>query len=176
MEEEVLGKPQVSGWVRMVIGGNPRRTLIRLCITVIGMFLILRYVVVPVEIKGASMQPTYVEGKWNLVNRLAYLFEEPKRGDVVATQRKGQSVNGKSFLFLKRIAGLPGEQVLLRRGRVYIDGELLEEPYVKYGASRRRDRHSLTLEEHQYFLIGDNRRVTGDGVFHIRQFVGKIVF
>lgn len=176
MEEKVLDEPHLTGWSKAVIGSNPKRTLIRLGITVIGIFVILRYVVVPIETKGKSMEPTYVEGKWNLINRLAYLFEEPKRGDVIATQRKGQKVNGKSFLFLKRIVGLPGERVRLRRGKIYIDGEVLEEPYVKPGRNQRRDWFSLTLEEDQYFLIGDNRWVTGNGVFHIRQFVGKIVF
>jgi len=176
MEEAILLKPQVSGWARVVIGAHPKRTFVRLLFIVIASSLIFRYCLIPVEIKGASMEPTYIEGKWNLINGLAYRFDEPKRGDVVAIRRKGQKVDGKGFLFLKRIVGLPGEAVRVRGSSVYIGGKQLEEPYVKLKSSRTRDRFSLVLEEDQYFVIGDNRRVTGDGVFHIRQIIGKVLF
>lgn len=176
MEEAILSKPPVSGWARVVIGAHPRRTLVRLLFMVIAANLIFRYCLIPIEIKGASMEPTYIEGKWNLINGLAYRFDNPKRGDVAATRRRGQRVDGKEFLFLKRIVGLPGEAVRVRGNSIYIDGKQIEEPYVKLKSSRARNRFSLVLEENQYFVIGDNRRVTGDGVFHIRQIIGKVLF
>lgn len=176
MEEAILLKPPVTGWARILIGQRPKRTLVRILFLVLGITLLSRYCVIPVEIQGASMEPRYLEGRWNLINGLAYAFDTPKRGDVVAARRRGQMVNGKGFLFLKRIIGLPGETVRGIGGRIYINGEALEEPYVRFLPSRRRERFTLQLEENQYFLIGDNRRVTGDGVFHIRQIVGRVLF
>ena len=72
------------------------------------------------------MLPTYHDGQINFLNRLAYLRHEPQRGDVVGIRYSGDSI-----LLLKRIVGLPGEEVSFDEGKLFINGKPLEEPYVK---------------------------------------------
>jgi signal peptidase I len=96
------------------------------------------------------MLPTYRDGGLYLVNRLAYLGREPRRGDVVAIRLAGPRV-----LFVKRIIGLPGERVRLEAGVVYIDDRPLDEPYVVHRAAwLMREKKLGHLE---YFVAGDNR-------------------
>src|SRR4051812_3823764 len=96
--------PQAPSWVRtMVIGRNPRRTLVRILIMVVTCFVVSKFVLLPIRVEGISMLPTYKERGVNCINRLAYIFHEPRRGDVVAVRLAGQHV-----MLLKRIVGLPG--------------------------------------------------------------------
>src|SRR5712672_3128060 len=114
-------------WLQTVlIGRNPRRTLLRSCLLVIFCLLISQFVLLPIRVEGASMLPTYKESGVNFINRLAYAWSDPKRGDVVAIRLAGPHI-----MFLKRIIGLPGETVGFHDGRAVIDGVILDEPYVK---------------------------------------------
>lgn len=163
------GESSNPWWMRAIFGKDPRVTLIRLLLT-IGLILVLaKWVFVPIEIVGKSMEPAYVEGKRNLINQWAYVLSKPKRGDVVAVHTEGQS-----YMLLKRIVGLPGEYIVNIGGYVFVNGQLLEEPYVeKLGGWQFDD---LVLEEDFYYLIGDNRRVTAFGRRHGRHIVGKVLF
>src|SRR5256885_394737 len=111
---------------KVVIGRNPKRTMQRVVILVVVCFFVAKFVLLPIQISGPSMLPTYNEHGVNFVNRVVYLFHEPRRGDVVAIRLAGPSI-----MFMKRIIGLPGETVAFHQGHVYIDGKLLDEPYVK---------------------------------------------
>jgi len=72
------------------------------------------------------MLPTYKENGINFINRLAYVWSQPRRGDVV-----GIRLAGVHIMFMKRIIGLPGENVAFHEGHAIIDGVVLDEPYVK---------------------------------------------
>ena len=138
-------------WLRtMVIGRNPKRTMIRVVVLVCSCFIIFKFIFLPIRVEGVSMQPTYGTHGINLVNRLAYTFHEPRRGDVVAIRLAGISV-----MFMKRIIGLPGESVAFHEGHAYINGQLLSEPYVKYGCSWEHEPRQLGPNE--YYFVGDNR-------------------
>src|SRR6266849_1111104 len=89
-------------WLQTVlIGRNPRRALLRSCLLVIACLLISRFVLLPIRVEGASMLPTYKENGVNFVNRLAYVWSQPKRGDVV-----GIRLAGPHIMFMKRITHL----------------------------------------------------------------------
>src|SRR5690242_11300667 len=92
-------------WLRVVlVGRNPRFTLVRIVVLVAVVFLGRSYIMLPIWVKGPSMLPTYQENGVNLVYRLAYARRDPKRGDVVAIRLAGESI-----MFMKRIVALPGE-------------------------------------------------------------------
>src|SRR3989440_12938563 len=111
--------PPRTSWLQIVIiGRNPRVTLVRIVVLVVACIVVSKYVLLPIRIEGGSMLPTYHNGV-NFVNRLAYLSHEPRRGDVIGIRLAGHSI-----MFLKRIVGLPGETVAFHRGRVYINGEV----------------------------------------------------
>lgn len=136
---------------RVLVGRKPKRTLVRIVVLVVTAVVVFRYVLVPIRVNGGSMLPTYRENGVNFVNRLAYLFHEPRRGDVVAIRL----LAGRHVLYMKRIVGLPGETVGFRQGRLYINGQPQDEPYVKYPCYWERE--PLRVEPGQYYVVGDNR-------------------
>lgn len=140
----------MSRVARLVVGSNPRRTFLRIALTVAGAILVFGWVLVPIRAEGISMRPTYESGTLHFVNRLSYLGPGPRRGDVVAI-----ALGGERAYYVKRVVGLPGERVAIVGGFVQIDGVPLHEPYV-------RDRRPWNIEQvelrsHEYFVIGDNR-------------------
>jgi signal peptidase I len=168
------GSPPKTSWLRVaLIGRNPRRTLVRI-VVLVGTCLILfnHFVLVPIFVDGGSMLPTYKEHGVNFINRLAYVFHGPRRGDVVAIRTTGLSI-----MYLKRIIGLPGETVAFHRGKVLIDGQKLQEPYVKFSCDWELPPRQLGTNE--YFFVGDNRSMTAGehfkGVGNRNRIVGKVL-
>jgi signal peptidase I len=139
-----------SRWRVFAFGRNPRLTLIRAAITASVLVVVFLFILLPVRVIGVSMAPTYKNSGVNFVNRAAYWFREPARGDVV-----GYAFTGRHAMLFKRIIALPGETIQIRDGTVFIDGQPLDEPYVKYRA--RWNTPPKRLQPGEYFLIGDNR-------------------
>src|SRR5262249_39648073 len=138
---------------RVVFGRNPRRTLFRVLALVLLSLVFFKFLFLPIRVVGVSMSPTYRDGSINFVNRLAYVFHEPKRGDVV-----GIKVTGESILFLKRVIGLPGETISIENGAIKVNGHVLSEPYVKYvNRILPWEEMPVTLGKDEYFVVGDNR-------------------
>lgn len=131
----------------------------------VGAFLlaliIQTYVARPFIVNGASMDPTFNNGEYLIVEELSYRFRTPARGDVVVFKAPPKADGSGEKFFIKRIIGLPGERVDIRQGNVTIfnsahpEGLPLEDaPYV-----RHRDRSTLSanVPEGNYFVMGDNR-------------------
>jgi signal peptidase I len=119
------------------------------------------FVAQPFIVKGASMEPTFADGEYLVVDQLSYRFKEPARGDVVIMRYP----KDESIFFIKRIVGMPGETVEILGRNVIVrskDGAFtLDEPYVD--AARVRDEYfSIVLGEGEYFVLGDNRRESSD--------------
>ena len=109
---------------------------------------------------GDSMNPVLENGDVVLVNSIVYDARNPKRGEIMVFKPKG---NENSHYYIKRVIGRPGETVDLIDGELYIDGEKLEE---KYETTAIKDAgllsESVTLEENEYFVLGDNRMSSED--------------
>ena len=161
-------------WFRVLLGRDPRRTLLRCLLWVLVAFFVFKYVLVPVRVQGISMQPAYQSGRVNFINRWAYLAHPPRRGDVVGIQYAGRNV-----MLFKRIIALPGERIGIRRGIVYIDGKPLREPYVKL-FNEHWERPEEPLAPDTYFVIGDNRAMSirehALGRAEADRIVGKALF
>jgi signal peptidase I len=171
---ELSASPPI--WIRVLVGRHPRRTLIRILVLVAASFFVFRFILLPIRIFGISMLPTYRDNRFNLVNRWAYWRSPPQRGDIVSIQ----AFSGPSVMLLKRIVGLPGERVAFRQGIIYINGEPLDEPYVK---NKRApwNRKEVTLKADEYFIVGDNREmpdITMHELGEVRRsrIVGKVLF
>ena len=165
---------QPPSWLqRVLIGRNPKRTLVRIIVLVAVSFIVFKFALVPIRVQGGSMLPTYKENGVNFVNRLAYLFHEPRRGDVVAIGLKA----GQHIMYLKRIVGLSGETVTFHEGRVYINGKLLDEPYLKLPCNWEHEPEPVGPD--QYYVVGDNREMAWEDHYKGRptrdHIVGKIV-
>ena len=124
-------------------------------------YLGLRTTIQSFRVDGPSMQPNFETGQWVLVNKLAFKFGTPHRGDVIIFK----SPHDRNSNLIKRVIGLPGESVELKNGTVYIhqtDGKTiaLEESYIAY-----KDTRSFTgtkIPEGYIFVLGDNRPVADD--------------
>jgi signal peptidase I len=161
-------------WVqRVLIGRNPKRTLMRAAVIVVVCLLVRNFVLLPVRVDGGSMLPTYQDHGIHFVNRLAYLFHEPRRGDVVAIGM----LAGDHIMYMKRIVGLPGETVGFHQGRVYINGNPLDEPYVKLPGDWERAPEQIGPDH--YYVVGDNRDMAWEGHTQGRaprdRILGKII-
>jgi signal peptidase I len=106
----------------------------------------------PMLVKGGSMRPTLAPGQRIAV---APLLRPPSRGDLVVVRRPG------GMEVVKRVVGLPGEQVRLRAGRLEVDGRPVPEPYLPGGSGAGE--LDLRLGPAQYLVLGDHRAASTDG-------------
>jgi signal peptidase I len=138
--------------------------------------LIVIFVVQPVKVEGTSMQPRLVDQERIFVNRFIYRFSEIQRGDVVVFWYP----RDRSKSFIKRVLGVPGDEVEIRRGSVYVNEKKIEEPYLD---PQFRDQDSLgrrIVPSDRYFVLGDHRSSSNDSRnwgFVPRELIyGKAVF
>jgi len=120
--------------------------------------LIRNYIVDARVIPSGSMLPTIQQSDRILVNKLAYNFKEPRRGDIIVFEAP---VNvGDSQDFIKRVIALPGERVEIRNGKVFINGKPLEEDYILEAPNY--DFGPVKVPEGCLFVLGDNRNSSYD--------------
>jgi len=142
---------RIPGWLHTAtFGRNPRATLMRIAAVVVTISIVRLFILLPIRVEGISMLPTYPDRSVNVVNRFAYLWHEPRRGDVVSIR-----LAGPHMMYMKRIVGLPGETIAFVNGRVLVNGKVLDEPYEK----TRCDWNCppVTVGPNEYFVVGDNR-------------------
>ena len=126
------------------------------------------------SIDGRSMQANFEPGQYALVSKASYGLGSPQRGDVVVLYRPGSPTEE----LLKRVIGLPGEEVAIRSGTVFINGlELDESDYL--GSVETSDMSARAVPRGAYFVMGDNRSVSQDsrsfGPVPREAIVGKVV-
>jgi signal peptidase I len=144
---------KIRKWIfYALIGKSPKRTFIRTIIIAFIAFIVFRFFLLPVRLRGISMEPTYRDKSFNFVNTLSYRFRNPARGDVIAIRMAGRHV-----LLFKRIIGLPGEQVAFRNGVLLVNGKEMPEPYVTFKGSWDMD--EVTISKGEFFVAGDNRNM-----------------
>ncbi|MGH9535553.1 MAG: signal peptidase I [Terriglobales bacterium] len=153
------------------------RWLRDIALSLILAFLIVLFVYQPVRVEGYSMMPRVVNNERLVINKFVYHWTSIHRGDVVVFR---YPLNPRKS-FIKRVIGLPGDRVQIIRGRVYINGRLLLEPYV---SSRYRSSHEsfplVVVPPRHYFVLGDHRDASNDsrdwGCLARRYIFGKAVF
>lgn len=126
------------------------------------------------QVLGQSMEPNLHTNQRVVVEKVTYrLFHGPRRGDIVVLDLPNQS-----DMLIKRVIGMPGETIEVRDGEVYIDGELLEEPWpVRIGGG---DYGPNTIKPLHVFVMGDNRGSSNDsrsfGAVYVDDIVGRAWF
>jgi signal peptidase I len=119
------------------------------------------WVAQPFVVNGSSMDDTFKDGQYLIVDELTYRFREPERGEVLIFRYPKEP----SKYFIKRLIGLPGETIVVRDDKVTVknaahpQGVVLDEPYAQ---SRTFGNVTVTLEADEYFVMGDNRVVSSD--------------
>ena len=126
------------------------RSLIPYIIIIVVVVFIRTLIITPVKVNGTSMYPTLEGDEIMLLNKLGAI----DRFDIVVLKLDGEQNN-----LIKRIIGLPGETVEIKNNEIYINDELLDDPY---GTGITYNIDPVTLGEDEYFILGDNRIVSLD--------------
>lgn len=109
-------------------------------------------------VDGLSMEPNLHDKEFVLWRRNAYIKNNPVRGDIIIMNYPGDPVHKK---YVKRVIGMPGEQIDIRYGKIYINKQLLKESYIPSDFQTVPDGR-WALEKNQYFVLGDNRPNSND--------------
>lgn len=145
--------------------------LLNVLIIVAAVAIIRTFLFSPFEVEGMSMVPALHDNEYIIINKIGYIVGEPKRGDVVVFHPPEDGEQASAKYYVKRIIGLPGDEVTIRGGKVYLARNrkeiALEEPYLD---AKNRDHtfrapvgtgdgtgENFAVPEGHYFLLGDNR-------------------
>lgn len=146
LPENIFGR--IVKFIGELIGAGARGVIVAL--------MLIFFVAQAHVVHGHSMEPTIHPDQRLIVEKLSYRFSLPHRGDVVVILRD----MGKERL-IKRVVGLPGEVLEVRQGGLYINGRLIEEPYLSPNASQP-DFAPVTVPPNHVFVLGDNRNNSND--------------
>lgn len=130
----------------------------------VGIFFFIYLLIMrPHKISGQSMMPNFQDGEFLLTEKVTYYTRSPARGDVVVFMPPISTTDE----FIKRVIALPGEKVMVRNGRVYINDKLLPEYYIPEGVATSggpflSENVEFTVPDGLYFVMGDNRPNSSD--------------
>lgn len=140
-------------------------------------FAIRYFVMQPFIVDGSSMEPNYHNKEYLIVNKIAYRFSEPKKGDVVVFKYpKDPAVD-----YIKRIIATPGDVIDIKDNLVRVNGQVIDEPYLSFETETLVKNESgelaRKLKDNEYFVLGDNRTHSSDsrewGILPKENIVGK---
>jgi len=156
--------------------------LIKLIVLAVVIIVPTRYFLVqPFFVRGASMEPTFFDGEYLIIDELSYSLRQPDRGEVIVFRYPLSP----SQFYIKRIIGLPGDTVWIDQGHVVIqnathpDGVILNEAeYLPEGVRTGGESTKTVLDKDQYFVLGDNREVSSDsrswGILPRSNIIGRV--
>jgi signal peptidase I len=128
----------------------------------------------PFFVMGSSMEPYYHAFDYLIIDKLTFRLREPQRGEVIVFHPPFDQ----KIYYIKRIIGLPGEEVKISNGKIYINGKELKEDYFDNGVYTPGET-SLVLGKDEYFVLGDNRAQSFDsrkwGPLHKKFIVGRVL-
>lgn len=126
--------------------------------SIVVAFLIITFLYQPVRVEGTSMMPELRDQERLFINKFEYHFEPIHRGDVVVFHYPLNPVKS----YIKRVIAVPGDDVSVQDGQVYVNGRELREPYVPRQYRDNRSYPDTVLKADQYFVLGDHRLISSD--------------
>ena len=145
-------------------------------ISVMASFFIITFLYQPVKVEGTSMQPELRDQDRLFVNKFAYNFEKISRGDVVVFYYPRDTQKS----YIKRVIGLPGDDIRIDDGRVFVNGQRIDESYVPKRFRDVRSMADMVVPQDEYFVMGDHRSISSDsrdfGPVERRLIYGKAAF
>jgi signal peptidase I len=118
-------------------------------------------------VEGGSMEPTLHDGQRLLVDKLTYRFREPRRGEIVVFRYPADPKRN----FIKRVMGLPGDEIEIKNWTVYVNDVPISEEYIN--GPTYNDFGPVVVPEDSYFVLGDNRNRSQDSRYSDVGFVPK---
>ena len=164
--EEVKPAEEGTNWKRFVLD------IVETLVLAVVLFVGINAVSARVRVDGSSMLPTLENGEFVLVSKLSYTSGEYQRGDIIVFHFP---LNPDEEL-VKRIIGLPGDQVVVQNEKVYVNGQQLSEDYISHAPVYTGE---WTVTEGHLFVLGDNRNNSNDskdwGLLPQENVVGKAI-
>jgi len=145
---------------------------------ILSYFIVSHFFFQSVTVSGRSMYPTLFDNGNYWLNRVVYWKHDPQRSDIVAVKDPEDGV-----LIVKRIIGMPSDSIYLYHGQVYVNGLLLNEPYLSEKmptyAYEKSENEFFVVGKNEYFVMGDNRKNSCDsrtfGPIPRQNIIGKVV-
>ena len=149
----------------------------------IGSFFIVVYLFImqPNQVKGASMEPTFNNGDYIMTSKITYKFRAIQRGDVIVFK----SPKNPDIEYIKRIVGLPGDQIVVKNSQVFINNNLVPETYISaatnlWDGGYTKEGVPTTIPSNYIFVMGDNRPRSSDsrefGPVTIDSIIGQVFY
>lgn len=175
---------EIFGWLQAIL------------LALIIALLIRGFILEPVMVKGDSMNDTLHDEQKLIVYKLNYFFAKPERGDIIVFQYQPGAFGNipvldkipflrkafpdfKEINYIKRAIALPGDAIDIKAGHVYVNGELIDEPYAKGITLPKSLELPATVPENKVFVLGDNRQHSSDsrdiGFVKMSKIKGKAV-
>jgi signal peptidase I len=157
--------------------------IIKVAVIALLIVIPIRYFIFqPFVVKGISMEPTFHDGDYLIVDEISYRFRAPERGEVIVFSYP----KNPSQKFIKRIVGLPGEEIELQDNEIIVKGKdgketiLNESSYLTYPKTKEWFQHEkIRLQKDEYFVLGDNRLHSFDsrswGVLSRKYIIGRVL-
>lgn len=141
------------------------------------LYVVIQYAVQTVHVLGSSMYATLHDNDLLVASKISYKLHPPQRGDIVVFKPPDEA----SRDFIKRIIALPGERIHITNSVVYINGQVLREPYLPekwtYNNNWPASGQDQLIPPDQYFVMGDNRNHSSDsrtfGTIELNSILGK---
>ena len=144
--------------------------LIQVIVLALSIFVVVYlFLFQPHQVKGNSMVPNFHNGELLLTNKISYRFGEPQRGDVIIFKAPpGEPCAEIECEYIKRIIGIPGDRVEVQGGKVYVNGQKLDEQYlpkeyITTQGNYLQENREQVIPEDSYLALGDNRSHSRDG-------------
>lgn len=141
--------------------------------------IIYLFIAQPNQIIGKSMEPAIFDGDYVLVNKIIHRISAPSRGDIVIFNSKRNS----DVSEISRIIGIGGDKILIKTGKVFLNGNVISEPYIKlststFGGSFLKENQEVIIPENQFFVMSDDRSFSNDsrewGFISAPDIIGKV--
>ncbi len=143
--------------------------------------VIYLFILTPNQVKGASMEPTFDSGDYILTSRVTYKLRNPQRGDVIVFK----APMNPDIEYIKRVIGLPGDRIRIHDTNVYVNDQLIHEPYISaptnlWEDGYIKDNETMTVPDGDLWVMGDNRPRSSDsrefGPITISSIIGQVFF
>jgi len=149
---QTLEKP--SAWRTLGLSAWMRDLVISIAIS----FFFIIFLYEPVKVEGTSLLPGVQDQGRIFINKFGYRWEPISRGDIVVFRYPRDTAKS----FIKRVIAVGGDRVVIDKGRVYLNGQLLREPYVPREYADTRSTTEIIVPQGEFFVMGDHRSMSDD--------------